>query len=107
MSELITNVVTSLKSLRDQYQDGLKGIPDYSAFQLIQSSTGTVAQALNVTSGADRSSKAAQIIEALELAQERFKEHLAGVPEYRVLLEINKLVATLSNGLEVQDTSPL
>ena len=94
----ITNVINSLKTLRDQYQQQLENLPQYAAFLQVKQSTEKAAAALGVTASTGPSI-AHDVVSAMEVAQNKFKEHLTSVPEYRALLAINKLIGELSDGL--------
>jgi hypothetical protein len=102
--ESFGNVVNALRSVRDDYNDHLKSVPQYEAFLLLESSTQKVAATLQV--GTDGSSMAAGVIESLEMAKTKFKEHLTGVPEYRALLAIDKLISEVSADLRVGTQLP-
>jgi hypothetical protein len=48
---------------------------------------------------------AGEVIEALETAKTKFRQHLTSVPEYRALLAIDKLISDISVDLGVQPAS--
>jgi hypothetical protein len=102
----IKNVVSSLKSLRDQYQDELHVVPQYAAFLQVEQSTAKVAEALGLTPGSSGLSVAHDVMSALETAQYKFKQHLESVPEYRVLVAIDNLISTLSVETETAEAAP-
>lgn len=99
------NVVNSLRSVRDDYHEQLKSVPQYEAFLLVESSTEKVAGTLNAIVAASTSSMASEVVEALELAKAKFRQHLASVPEYRALLAIDKLIAEVSVDLGLKTTA--
>lgn len=94
------NIVNSLRSVRNDYNEHLKTVPQYGAFLLVESSTQHVADTLR--SIIAPSSKAGEVIEALETAKSKFREHLGSVPEYRALLAIDKLISDVAADLGVQ-----
>ncbi len=99
------NLVNALNSVRSDYHEHLKSIPQYEAFLLVETSTQRAIGALHgfVNSGAP--STAAEVISSLETATTKFKEHLTNVPEYRALLAIDKLVNDVSIDLGIQPAS--
>ena len=94
-SAAISTVVTSLKTVRDQYQEQLQNIPQYATFLRVQQLTEISPAALGIAAGTDGFSTAHDVVAALGFARDKFKEHLTTVPEYRALLAINKLIADL------------
>ncbi len=94
-SNAITGVVSSLKAVRDQYQQQLQNVPQYATFLRVQQLTEISPAALGIPAGTDGSSTAHDVVAALAFARDKFKEHLASVPEYRALLAIDKLIADL------------
>ncbi len=90
------NVVNSLRSVRDDYNEHLKSVPQYEAFLLVDSSTQKVADTLHGFGPA-----ATEVVAALETAKAKFREHLASIPEYRALLAIDKLINDVSADLGV------
>jgi hypothetical protein len=105
--ESFGNVVNALRSVRDDYNHHLKSVPQYEAFLLLESSTLKVAATLQVGTDPAGSSMAAGVIESLEMAKTKFKEHLTGVPEYRALLAIDKLISEVSADLRVGSTQSI
>lgn len=101
MSDVVSfgNIVNSLRSVRDDYNEHLKSVPQYAAFLLVESSTQSVADALQGT--ADAQSTAAEVVEALETAKTKFRQHLGNIREYRALLAIDKLIREVCADLEV------
>jgi hypothetical protein len=99
--ESFGNVVNALRSVRDDYNDHLKSVPQYEAFLLLESSTLKVAATLQAGADPAGSPIAAGVIESLEMAKTKFREHLTGVPEYRALLAIDKLITEVSADLGV------
>jgi hypothetical protein len=104
MSEVMSfgNIVNSLLSVRNEYNEHLKSVPQYEAFLLVESSTSKVADTLRGITSSGAPSMAAEVIDALETAKAKFREHLATVPEYRALLAIDKLISDVSADLGVQ-----
>jgi hypothetical protein len=102
--ESFGNVVNALRSVRDDYNNHLKSVPQYEAFLLLESSTLKVAATLQAGADPAGSSMAAGVIESLEMAKTKFREHLTGVPEYRALLAIDKLITEVSADLRVGTT---
>lgn len=98
------NIVNSLLTLRQSYQEQLKSIPQYEAYLLVQSSTEKAAGALHGSAGSP-ASIAAEVIDSLEFARNRFEQHLSSVPEYRALLAIDKLIKEIS--LDLGITKPV
>jgi hypothetical protein len=110
MSEVMSfgNIVNSLRSVRDDYNENLKSVPQYEAFLLVESSTLKVADTLQGVVNSGVPSMAAEVIAALETAKTKFREHLTSVPEYRALLAIDKLIRDVSAdlGIRVDTQSP-
>jgi hypothetical protein len=102
MSEVASfgNIVNSLLSLRQNYHEQLKSVPQYEAFLLVQSATEKAAGALNA-SAESPASIAAEVIDSLQFARGRFEQHLNSVPEYRTLLAIDKLIKEIAIDLGV------
>jgi hypothetical protein len=98
------NIVNSLLTLRQNYQEQLKSIPQYEAYLLVQSSTEKAAGALHGSAGS-ATSIAAEVIDSLQFARNRFEQHLSSVPEYRALLAIDKLINEIS--LDLGITKPV
>src|ERR1700733_2637109 len=112
MSAIVSfgNIVNSLRSVRDEYNEHLKSVPQYEAFLLVESSTQKAADTLqDVAAGTP--SMAAEVVAALETAKTKFREHLASIPEYRALLAIDKLINDVSTDLgvttNVQPVAPI
>jgi hypothetical protein len=106
------NIVNSLRSVRDDYNEHLKSVPQYEAFLLFEGSTQKVADTLSgITTLAQPWSMAEEVIAALATARAIFSEHLVSVPEYRALMAIDKLISDVSADLgvtaEVQATAPV
>jgi hypothetical protein len=102
MSAIVSfgNIVNSLRSVRDEYNEHLKSVPQYEAFLLVESSTQKAADTLqDIASGTP--SMAAEVVAALETAKSKFREHLSSIPEYRALLAIDKLINDVSTDLGV------
>jgi hypothetical protein len=99
MSEVVSfgNIVNSLRSVRNEYNEHLKAVPQYSAYLLVESSTQQVADTLQGL--ADAQSMAAEVVEALEAAKAKCRQHLASVAEFRALLAIDKLISDVSADL--------
>jgi hypothetical protein len=104
MSETISfgNLVNALNSVRDDYSEHLKAIPQYEAFLSVENSAQKVLETLQGLVNPPALSTAAEVISSLELAKIKFKEHLKSVPEYRALLAIEKLISDVSIDLGVQ-----
>jgi hypothetical protein len=99
MSEIVSfgNIINSLRTVRNDYNEQLKSVPQYGAFLLVETSTQTVADTLQGIAPA----MASDVIEALESAKTKFRQHLANVPEYRALLAIDKLISDVAADLGV------
>ena len=108
MSDIVSsgNLVNALNSVRDDYHEHLKSIPQYEAFLLIESSTHRVFETLHGLVNSPAPSMAAEVISSLEVAKTKFKEHLTSVPEYRALLAIEKLISDVSIELGVAQPAP-
>jgi hypothetical protein len=100
--ESFGNLVNSLRSVRDDYHEHLKAVPQYDAFLLVENSTAKVTGTLQSLVGSTTPSMAAEVIEALETARTKFKQHLTSVPEYRALLAIDKLITEVATDLGVK-----
>ncbi len=96
------NLVNALNSVRSDYHEHLKSIPQYQAFLLVESSTQKVLETLDEFVNSRVPSIAAEVISSLETAKTKFKEHLTSVPEYRALLAIDKLIDDVSIDLGIQ-----
>ncbi|MGC2781146.1 MAG: hypothetical protein WA418_36460 [Bradyrhizobium sp.] len=110
--ESFANIVDTLAGVRQDYHEKLKSIPQYEAFLLIESSTEKAAGALHGTE-ASSSSIATDVIDSLQYARTRFEQHMASIPEYRVLMAIDKVIKEISQHLglianddAVAETSP-
>jgi hypothetical protein len=103
MSEIMSfgNLVNALNSVRYDYNEHLKAVPQYEAYLLVESSTQKVVETLQGLVNSPAPSMAAEVISSLELAKTKFKEHLKSVPEYRALLAIEKLIRDVSIDLGV------
>jgi hypothetical protein len=108
MSDIVSsgNLVNALNSVRDDYHEHLKSIPQYEAFLLIESSTYRVFETLNGLVNSPAPAMAADVISSLEVAKTKFRQHLTSVPEYRALLAIDKLINDLSIDLGVAQPAP-
>src|SRR5580700_1516416 len=108
MSDIVSsgNLVNALNSVRDDYHEHLKSIPQYEAFLLIENSTHRVFETLHGLVNSPAPSMAAEVISSLEVAKTKFKEHLTSVPEYRALLAIEKLISDVSIELGVAQPAP-
>jgi hypothetical protein len=108
MSEVASfgNIVNALLSVRNDYNDHLKSVPQYEAFLLVESSTQKVVETLHGVATSSSPSMADEVIQSLEIAKTKFREHLASVPEYRALLAIDKLINEVSSDLGVQTSAP-
>src|SRR5580693_7598053 len=108
MSDIVSsgNLVNALNSVRDDYHEHLKSIPQYEAFLLIESSTHRVFETLHGFVNSPAPSMAGEVISSLEVAKTKFKEHLTSVPEYRALLAIEKLISDVSIELGVAQPAP-
>jgi hypothetical protein len=108
MSDIVSsdNLVNALNSVRDDYHEHLKSIPQYEAFLLIESSTHRVFETLHGIVNSPAPAMAAEVISSLEIAKTKFKEHLTSVPEYRALLAIEKLINDVSIDLGVAQPAP-
>ncbi|XUM21136.1 hypothetical protein ACRAVF_27700 [Bradyrhizobium oligotrophicum S58] len=97
-------IVDTLAGVRRDYHEKLKSIPQYEAFLLIESSTEKAAGALHGTE-ASGSSIATDVIDSLQYARNRFEQHMASIPEYRVLVAIDRVIKEISQhlGLAPQD----
>lgn len=96
------NIVNTLQAVRRDYQEQLKSIPQYEAFLLIESSTEKAAGALQGTANS-LPSIAADVIDSLQFARNRFEQHMTCIPEYRVLVAMDKLINDISADLGLQD----
>jgi hypothetical protein len=99
--ESFGNIVNSLRSVRDNYNEQLKAVPQYGAFLLVESSTQHVTDTLQGVTG-----MAPEVVAALESAKIKFREHLTSVAEYRALLAIDKLIGDLAADLGIQPAAP-
>jgi hypothetical protein len=107
MSEVASfgNIVSSLLTVRQNYHEQLKAIPQYEAYLLVESSTEKAAGALQSLAGSP-ASIAAEVLDSLQFARTRFEQHLTSIPEYRALVAIDKLIKDVSvdlggsNGVE-------
>jgi hypothetical protein len=108
MSDIVSsgNLVNALNSVRDDYHEHLKSIPQYEAFLLIESSTHRVFETLHGLVDSPAPSMAAEVISSLEVAKTKYKQHLTSVPEYRALLAIEKLINDVSIDLGVAPPAP-
>lgn len=108
MSDIVSsdNLVNALNSVRDDYHEHLKSIPQYEAFLLIESSTHRVFETLNGLANSPAPAMAGEVISSLEVAKAKFKQHLTSVPEYRALLAIEKLIRDVSIDLGVAEPTP-
>jgi hypothetical protein len=108
MSDIVSsdNLVNALNSVRDDYHEHLKSIPQYEAFLLIESSTHRVFETLNGLADSPAPAMAGEVISSLEVAKAKFKQHLTSVPEYRALLAIEKLIRDVSIDLGVAEPTP-
>ncbi|MGY3452735.1 hypothetical protein [Bradyrhizobium sp. USDA 4353] len=97
-SESFAAIVDTLASVRRDYHEKLKSIPQYEAFLLIESSTEKAAGALHGTA-ASSSSIATDVIDSLQYARTRFEQHMTSIPEYRVLVAIDKVIKEISQHL--------
>jgi hypothetical protein len=94
------NIVNSLLSLRQNYYDQLKTVPQYEAYLLVESSTTKASGALQA-SAESPASIAAEVIDSLQFARSRFEHHLNSIPEYRTLLALDKLIKEISIDLGI------
>src|ERR1700744_539221 len=94
------NIINSLRSVRDEYNEHLKSVPQYEAFLLVESSTQKAADTLQGVISTTPV-MAAEVVAALETAKAKFRDHLASVPEYRALLAIDRLINDVSADLGV------
>lgn len=103
MSEIASfgNLINALNTVRSDYHEQLKTVPQYEAFLSVESSTQKAFGILREPTNS-ASSIAADVISSLEAATAKFKEHLASVPEYRALLAIDKLINDVSIDLGVR-----
>jgi hypothetical protein len=95
------NIVNTLRTVRENYHEQLKSIPQYEAFLLIESST---ERAAGVLQGSTTSSAsiATDVIDSLQFARNRFEQHMTCIPEYRVLAAIDKLIKDVSVDLGLE-----
>ncbi|CAL77613.1 hypothetical protein BRADO3848 [Bradyrhizobium sp. ORS 278] len=102
--ESFAAIVDTLVSVRRDYHEKLKSIPQYEAFLLIEDSTNKAADALHGTE-ASGSSIATDVIDSLQYARTRFEQHMTSIPPYRVLQAIDKVIKEISQhlGLTAQD----
>jgi hypothetical protein len=91
--------------LRQNYHDQLKAIPQYEAYLQVGSTTEKAAAALH-TSADSPASIAAEVIDSLQFARNRFEQHLNSLPEYRTLLAIDRLVREVSIDLGIARPEP-
>ncbi|MGJ4928655.1 hypothetical protein ACQR1I_13975 [Bradyrhizobium sp. HKCCYLS2038] len=105
--ESFASILDTLAAARRDYHEKLKSIPQYEAYLLIESSTEKAAGALHGTE-ASSSSIAADVIDSLQYARTRFEQHMASIPEYRVLTAIDKVIKEISQhlGLAKDDATP-
>ncbi|CCD95451.1 conserved hypothetical protein [Bradyrhizobium sp. ORS 375] len=94
--ESFAAIVDTLASVRRDYHEKLKSIPQYEAFLLIEDSTNKAAGALHGTEG---SSIATDVIDSLQYARTRFEQHMTSIPQYRVLVAIDKVIKEISQHL--------
>ena len=101
MSEVASfgNIVSSLRAVRNDYNEHLKAVPQYEAFLLVEGSTQKVADTLHGVAP----EMAADVVEALEAAKAKFQQHLTSVAEYRALLAIDKLINDVAADLSVKE----
>lgn len=101
MSEVASfgNIVSSLRAVRNDYNEHLKAVPQYEAFLLVQGSTQRVADTLRDVAP----QMAADVVEALEAAKAKFQQHLTSVAEYRALLAIDKLINDVADDLSFKE----
>jgi hypothetical protein len=102
--ESFATVIDTLMSVRRDYHEKLKSIPQYEAFLLIEDSTEKAAGALHGTE-ASGSSIATDVIDSLQYARTRFEQHMTSIPQYRVLVAIDRVIKEISQhlGLTAQD----
>lgn len=93
------NIVSSLRAVRNDYNEHLKAVPQYEAFLLVEGSTQRVADTLRDVAP----QMAADVVEALEAAKAKFQQHLTSVAEYRALLAIDKLINDVAADLSVKE----
>src|SRR4051812_17106373 len=96
--ETFATIVDTLAGVRRDYHEKLKSIPQYEAFLLIESSTEKAAEVLHGTA-ASSSSIATDVIDSLQYARARFEQHMASIPEYRVLMAVDKVIKEISQHL--------
>jgi len=96
------DIVNSLLALRHNYHEKLKSIPQYEAYLLVESSTEKASGALHASADSP-ASIAAEVIDSLQFARNRFEQHLSSVPEYRALLAIDRLIEEISIDLGVTE----
>jgi len=96
--ETFATIVDTLAGVRRDYHEKLKSIPQYEAFLLIESSTEKAAEVLHGTA-ASSSSIATDVIDSLQYARTRFEQHMASIPEYRVLMAVDKVIKEISQHL--------
>jgi hypothetical protein len=108
MSDIVSsdNLVNALTSVRDDYHEHLKSIPQYEAFLLIESSSHRVVETLHGLVDSPAPAMAAEVISSLEIAKTKFRQHLTSVPEYRALLAIDKLINDVAIDLGVAQPAP-
>jgi hypothetical protein len=108
MSDIVSsgNLVNALNSVRDDYHEHLKSIPQYEAFLLIENSSHRVVETLHGLVNSPAPAMAAEVISSLEIAKTKFRQHLTSVPEYRALLAIDKLINDVSIDLGVAQPAP-
>lgn len=99
------NIVNTLQAVRRDYQEQLKSIPQYEAFLLIESSTEKAAGALQGNANSSPSI-AADVIDSLQFARNRFEQHMTCIPEYRVLVAMDKLINDVAADLGLRDADP-
>jgi hypothetical protein len=99
------DIVNSLLAVRHNYHEQLKSIPQYEAYLLVGSSTDKASGALHALAGSP-ASIAAEVIDSLQFARNRFEQHLSSVPEYRALLAIDRLIEEISIDLGVTKPEP-
>ena len=105
MSEVASfgNIVNSLLSLRENYHEQLKSVPQYEAYLLVGSATEKAAGALNASTAAP-ASIAAEVIDSLQFARSRFEQHLNSIPERTAKPRESGITMVMDKGLSLRQT---
>ena len=106
MSESISNVVASLKNVRNDYQSKLTSVPQYAAVLDVEALIGKVESALGGSSADEGTDVAKSVVRTLKSAQTQYLSLLETVKEYNALKSIDKLIAELDAPTVQQPKTP-